>query len=204
MKRDGAIALTGGIACGKSEVAGFLARLGVPVLDTDMVGHRLLEPGQDVHERVVSEFGRGILRAEGGIDRRVLGAIVFADAAARARLNAIVHPSVYHEVDRWLAGVLTGSSRAVAMIPLLFETGAEKHFESVIVVASDEDHVLSRLQARGLTHEQARQRIAAQWPVGEKVARADAVIWNNGSLADLEKETLKIWSKLEPGKEEQP
>lgn len=192
-----AIALTGGIACGKSEVAGILKSGGIPVIDTDAVAHSLLQPGQPVFEKVKNVFGNKCESPEGGIDRKKLGAIVFSDPEARGQLNAIMHPVIYEKVRDWLAD--QAKPHAVAMIPLLYETGVAKDFEKVLVVASDEEHALRRMHARGWTDAEARARVAAQWPVAEKVRRADAVIYNNDDLEALKGETWKAWKKITEG-----
>jgi dephospho-CoA kinase len=197
----GAVALTGGIACGKSEVAGILRERGVPVLDTDAVGHQLLVPGHAAFEQVLSVFGHGILDDEGAIDRRKLGALVFADGEARDRLNAILHPAIYYETFAWLAEQLATHRHAVAMVPLLFETGADKRFEKVIAVAADEDIMMRRMRMRGWTDDEARARMKAQMSPREKVRRADVVIWNNEDLPSLKARALEAWVELTEGKE---
>jgi dephospho-CoA kinase len=202
MKRSGSVALTGGIACGKSEAASFLAAAGVPVLDTDAVGHELLSPDHWIFEKLVQTFGRGCLDAhEAGIDRKKLGAIVFRDAEARATLNAIMHPVIYRRVDEWLDEALDRQTHAVVMIPLLYETGAESRFETVLVVASNDAIVRSRLAARGLNAEEIELRLAAQLPLSEKVSRAHGVIWNNEDLETLKGNTMRVWRAAVLGKE---
>lgn len=197
----GGIALTGGIACGKSEVAGILRAMGVPVLDTDTVGHQLLVPGHAAFEQVLSVFGSGILDTEGSIDRRKLGALVFADDEARDRLNAILHPAIYHATFVWLEEQLNHHRHAVAMVPLLYETGAEKRFEQVMVVAADEAIMLRRMRMRGWTDDEARARMKAQMSLREKVRRADTVIWNNEDLPSLKARALEAWHHVTEGKE---
>ncbi|MGA1194838.1 MAG: dephospho-CoA kinase [Kiritimatiellia bacterium] len=197
----GAIALTGGIACGKSEVAGILREQGVPVLDTDAVGHKLLVPGYAAFEQVLSVFGQGILDEEGAIDRRKLGAMVFADGEARDRLNAILHPAIYHETFAWLDEQRATHRHVVAMVPLLYETGADKRFEKVIVVAADEDIMMRRMRMRGWTDDEALARMKAQMSLREKVRRADVVIWNNEDLPSLKARALEAWLEVTEGKE---
>ncbi len=196
-----AIALTGGIACGKSEVAGILREQGVPVLDTDAVGHKLLVPGHAAFEQVLSVYGRGILDEEGAIDRRKLGAMVFADGEARDRLNAILHPAIYHETFAWLDEQRATHRHVVAMVPLLYETGADKRFEKVIVVAADEDIMMRRMRMRGWTDDEALARMKAQMSLREKVRRADVVIWNNEDLPSLKARALEAWLEVTEGKE---
>ncbi|HMO50485.1 MAG TPA: dephospho-CoA kinase [Kiritimatiellia bacterium] len=199
MSRRWLIALTGGIACGKSEVAGMLAAEGVPVLDTDQVARRLLSPGHWVFENVVAAFGSEYLAEEGGIDRRRLGALVFSNAEARERLNAIMHPAVYEEVFRWAAQA--PASEAVVMIPLLYETKREKDFDRVWVVAADESLMLRRMAGRGWTEAEARARIAAQMSLQEKIKRADVVLWNNTDLSALRAATREAWNQFLAEKE---
>jgi dephospho-CoA kinase len=200
MKRIRVIGLTGGVGCGKSTVAQILIRLGVPVLDTDAVAHELLKPGSPVLERVISEFGE-MYRDGDGLDRRKLGQRVFADRDALRRLNALMHPEVFRQMHLWLEQTLTGHEQAVVMIPLLFETGAERWCDTVVTVAADEKLVLERLVGRGWTEAEARARMAAQLPLAEKVSRADVVIWNNEGLDALSQATMKFWNTMQCGKE---
>jgi len=194
-----AVALTGGIACGKSEVASILQAGGVPVIDSDLLARELLAPGHRIHERVIAAFGHAALGAEGGIDRKKLAALVFGDAGARETLNGIMHPEIYERIFEWL-GRQTAAA-AVAMIPLLYETGADATFDRVVVVAADQAQAMRRMLARGWSEQEARARMAAQWPVEEKVRRADAVIYNNHDLNHLKGETWKIWKQVTEGKE---
>ena len=200
MKRVRVIGLTGGVGCGKSTVAQIITRLGVPVLDTDAVAHELLLPGSPVLERVISEFGE-TYRNGNGLDRRKLGKRVFADRKALERLNALMHPDVFQRMHQWLEETLAAHEQAVVMIPLLFETGAERWCDAVITVAADEHVVLQRLADRGWTETEARARMAAQLPLAEKVRRADAVIWNNEGLDALSQAVMKIWNTMQCGKE---
>jgi len=193
MKRPGAIGLTGGIACGKSETAGVLRSEGIPVYDTDVAAHALLEPGHWVYEKVVQVFGRHYVRAEGGIDRRKLGELVFRDSGQREILNQIMHPVIFKAMLEWLDDQLTRVDHAVVMVPLLYETGAEKYVEKVLVIAADEERVIERLRNRGLTREEAMARINSQMPLAEKIRRADAVIWNNDDVSALRKTVVEIW-----------
>ena len=176
------IGLTGNIACGKSTVLQELARLGAAVLDADAVAHEVMRPGRPAHAAVVAAFGPGILAADGEIDRRALGAIVFSDAAALARLEAIVHPAVVAYTEEWLAGV----TAEVAVIDAikLFEAGMAGRCDEVWVVTCPPEERARRLQAyRGLSEEEAWARIRAQPPEEEKVARADVVIDNSGPVS---------------------
>lgn len=188
--------MTGGIACGKSTVADYWRQWGAEVLDADHVAHALIAPGGECVEAVAREFGAHVRAAKGGIDRTSLGAVVFKDSSARERLNQLLHPAVIRRMRAWAEDVRRDGRRGVAVIPLLFEAGMEKEWDAVVCVASDEKTMLERLAKRGLSPAEAKARIASQWPVREKMARADRVIENNGSLAELEKTCRAIWNDL--------
>ena len=187
------IGLTGGIAAGKSTVAELWRTRGATVIDSDVLAHRALDPGTATYRAVVAAFGPAIINADQTINRRQLGEIVFADAARREVLNSIVHPVVRAE---WRRGMAAATGTAVAVIPLLFEVGAETEFERVVVVGCSETTQLARLVAKGLTPAQAQARIRAQWPLPAKMDRGDFVIWNDGSLAVLEQQAAKIWTTI--------
>ncbi len=196
MKNGICVALTGGIACGKSTVAGFWQRWGAETMDADEVAHALIAPGGEAVEAVVRQFGEEVRAADGGVDRIRLGRIVFADAGARKRLDAMLHPSVIRRMRAWADGIRREGRRGVAVVPLLFEAGMEKEWDAVVCVASDEKTMLERLAGRGLSPEEARARVASQWAVGRKSRLADHVIENNGSLADLEIRCRAVWNDL--------
>jgi len=194
------VALTGGIACGKSAVANLWQGWGADVLDADAVVHELLAAGGAAVDAVAAGFGPDVRAADGGIDRARLGQIVFADADARRRLEAIVHPEVIRRMRAWAEGIRRGGRFGVAVVPLLFEAGLAAGFDAVVCVVSAESTILERLASRGLSPEEARARIASQWPVGDKASRADHVIENNGSLAELETKSRALWNLLmQPG-----
>ena len=191
------VALTGGIATGKSYVLEQFRRRGVPCLDADALAHGVTAPGTEATAAIAARFGAEILAADGAVDRAKLGPIVFADPSARRELEAIVHPGVYRAIA---AGVrafeLVGDDPfAIVDVPLLYETGAEKDFDRVIVTACLPETQLARLRERGLTEDAARQRLAAQWSTGEKASRADFVITTDGTFADTDRqvdETLQM------------
>jgi dephospho-CoA kinase len=175
------VALTGGIATGKSSVRRRFAHQGVPTIDADALAHAVIAPGTPGAARIVERFGPDVRSSDGSIDRRTLGAIVFADPAARRDLEDIVHPAVYEAITAWYAA-LPPLPFAVADIPLLYETGRESDFDVVVVAACEPEEQLRRVVERdGLTSDAARQRIAAQLPIAEKVRRADHVIRTDGS-----------------------
>src|SRR5476649_2071717 len=160
------IALTGGIATGKSYVLDQFRRRGVPCLDADVLAHGVTASQTEATFAIAARFGSEILAADGSVDRRKLGPIVFADPSARRELEAIVHPAVHRAITAGLrAFELMGDGPfAIVDIPLLFETGGEKDFAKVIVTACAPEKQLARLLERGLTEEAARRRLAAQWP----------------------------------------
>jgi dephospho-CoA kinase len=195
------IALTGGIATGKSAVLeGFRVR-GVPCLDADLLAHGTMEPGTTVTAAIVARFGAGVLAPDGRVDRRVLGPLVFADAEARRDLEAIVHPAVYRAIAAGLEAFerLGGSPYAVVDIPLLFETGRAGDFDAVVVTSCPPHVQLERLVARGLTVIEARQRIDAQLPTEAKTSRADYVIDTSGSFEETSRQIEDIDKALKTG-----
>jgi dephospho-CoA kinase len=175
--------LTGGLGMGKSTAAGILRATGLPVVDTDDLARQLVEPGEPALAEIEVEFGKTVIASDGRLRRAELAAIVFADAVARKKLEGILHPRIR---EGWLAQIKiwrTENHRvAFVVIPLLFETQAESHFEKTICVACSATNQFKRLLKRGWTPEQIRQRIAAQMPVDQKIARADFVVWTDGNL----------------------
>ena len=179
------VALTGGIATGKSTVLRALAARGIPTIDADELARLAVAPGTPGLRAVADRFGARVINADGTLDRRALGDIVFGDPAARADLEAIVHPAVYASIEGWFASQPSGTRAAIADIPLLFETGHEDDFDRVLVIACPPEEQLRRVIARdGISEQDARARIAAQWPIEEKVRRADAVVWTSGTRAE--------------------
>lgn len=177
-------------------MADFWRQWGAEVMDADPVAHALIAPGGECAEAVAREFGVRVRAVQGGIDRTALGAVVFADPAARERLNRLLHPAVIRRMRAWADGIRREGRIGVAVVPLLFEAGMEKEWDAVVCVAADEKTMLERLAARGLSPAEAKARIASQWPVREKRTRADRVIENNGSLAELENACRAVWNDL--------
>lgn len=193
------IAVTGGIACGKSLVGRCLRDAGFAVWEADDVAHALMEPGQAVHDALVAEFGKGILSTGGTIDRDRLGGIVFRDPAARARVNAIVHPAAKDELARWMrdtAGSEAAPRGMAAVVPLLYEAGWAGGWDAVICVFSRRQTQVERLVANGKREEDACRRIAAQEPVAGKAARADYVIVNEGTQDSVREQTARILRRM--------
>jgi dephospho-CoA kinase len=182
------VALTGGIATGKSYVRRRLDAAGLPTIDADQLAREVVEPGTPGLEAVRSRFGDRVLAADGSLDRPAMAAVIFADADARHALEAIVHPAVRERMAAWLAAREgDGAAVAVADIPLLYETGRDQAFDAVIVAACDPALQLQRLMTRdGLSEVEARRRIAAQLPIDEKVARATYVVRTDGAFTDTD------------------
>lgn len=194
------VALTGGIATGKSYVLEQIRRRGIPCLDADELVHGVEAAGTEATTAIVARFGRDVLTSDGSVDRTKLGPMVFADQAARRELEAIVHPAVYRAITAGLrAFELIGTyPMAVVDVPLLYETGADDKFERVIVTTCAPDLQIARLMARGLTEPAARQRVAAQWPAERKNARADFVIRTDGTFAETDAQLDAILTSLNP------
>lgn len=191
-------ALTGGIATGKSYTLSRFATLaGVSVVDADQLAREAVAPGSPGLQAVVQRFGPEILRPDATLDRAALGRLVFADPAARADLEAIVHPEVYRRINHWSASLPASTRVAIADIPLLYETGHRYDFERVIVCACSPAEQVRRIMARdGLSDAEARARLAAQWPIEEKVARADYVIRTDGSHAETDRQVRTVFEAL--------
>jgi len=210
------IGLTGNIGCGKSTVLAMLRERGAHVIDADRVTHELQQPGEEVYAQIVAAFGEGILSAPGGpIDRRKLGAIVFADPAALRRLEQIVHPAVHARIQAWLGqvagqrdtrhetrdtrhdAVLQSPTVAVIDAIKLLEAGWRLLCDAIWVVTCPPEQQLARLVAtRGMSAEEARARIAAQPPQADKVAQADVVIDNGGTLEETRRQVDAAWQAI--------
>lgn len=192
------VALTGGIATGKSHVLAVFTALGVPTIDADILAREAVAPGTTGFEAVKARFGPSILDPTGALDRRKLGDIVFADAQARRDLEAIIHPAVVAAIDRWFTG-LEGAAAgfAIADIPLLFETGREHQYDIIVVTACELQTQIRRLIARDrVTDTEARQRISAQLPIEEKARRADYVIRTDGMVAETNAQVHAVYQRL--------
>ncbi len=192
------VGLTGGICSGKSTVAAMFERLGAVVIDADRVAHELQVPGQPLFEAIVSAFGRQIVGEDGRIDRRRLGAIVFSDPKARARLEEILHPAIVEECERRIQQA-RASGAAVCLVDaaLLIESGRHARFDRMVLVEASEAVQLERLMARmGLSREEAMQRIRSQVPLEEKRRHAKFVIGNEGSLEETERQVGAVWKQL--------
>lgn len=192
------VGLTGNIAAGKSTVAEVWRSMGATVVDADELARRAVEPGTPAHDAIAREWGTWVLEEGGALDRAALRQIVFADPEARARLEGIVHPAVAALRDEaYRQAQARGETVVVADIPLLFEVGMVDDFDVVVLVDAPEEVRLARIVAdRGLDEDEARRMVAAQMPAELKRARADVVIENLGSLAELERRAREVWDDL--------
>lgn len=167
---------------GKSTAATLLAEKGIPVVDTDVLARDVVAPGQPAVSEIRDAFGPEVLSSDGTLRREALASIVFADNAKRRQLEGILHPRIR---EGWLAflGQCQKEDRpaAVVVIPLLFETGAEREFDRVVCTACAPGTQMKRLSARGWTEEQSRQRLASQWPTQKKIDHSHSIIWTEVS-----------------------
>ena len=189
--------LTGGIGMGKSTAAGFLCGKGLRVIDTDQIARDLVQPGQPALGEIQDAFGNDVLTPGGELRRDELARIVFSSHAARKKLESILHPPIR---ECWLAQIEVwrgeGVPIAFVVIPLLFETQAETHFEKIVCAACSAAAQRERLTARGGPPEQIRQRIAAQMPIDQKIARSHYVIWTEGSIEIHRRQVDQVLARI--------
>jgi dephospho-CoA kinase len=195
MKR---IALTGGMGTGKSHVRAVFAALGVPTIDADTLARDVVAHGTPGFDAVVAKFGRGILNADGDLDRRALAAQVFADSGKRHDLEAILHPAIKGAIDQWFASLNPDAQRfAIADIPLLYEVGLDKEYDEVIVTACSPETQKKRIMARdNLDAAEVQGRLDAQLPIEEKVKRATYVVDTSGTLVQTNAQVHALYKKL--------
>jgi dephospho-CoA kinase len=197
------IALTGGIASGKSTISRRLADLGAVIVDADLLSRDAVEPGSPGLKAVVERFGAGVLTADGALDRPALGAIVFSDESARSDLNAIVHPQVRRLAAARLAEIARDAPDSIAIydVPLLAETGVDHSFDLVVVADADAPTRIDRLvRLRGLDRAEAERRVAAQATDEERRALADVLIDTTGTLDDTYGQVDALWDDLRSGR----
>ncbi|MGY3128978.1 dephospho-CoA kinase [Agrococcus sp. UYP33] len=197
------VALTGGIASGKSTISARLAERGAVVIDADAVVRELQQPGMPVLRAIADEFGDHLLLPDGALDRAALGAVVFADDRARRRLNAIVHPAVSAESGRRFAAALAADPGAVVVydVPLLVEARPDDPWDLVVVAHAPEDVRVRRLvELRGMTEQDARARVASQASDERRLAIADVVIETDGELSTTLAQADALWERLSSGR----
>ena len=191
------IALTGGIATGKTYVANRLREAGVPIVDADALSREVVAPGSNVLTAIRKRFGPDAVRRDGTMDRVRVGQIVFKDKRARLDLEAIIHPAVVKAVNEFFVTLPKRTPFAVADIPLVYETGRDKEFDAIVVVACPREMQLQRLMERNkLSKEDAERRLAAQLPIDKKVAKATYVIKNEGTFEELDAQVDALIEKL--------
>jgi len=195
------IGLTGSIASGKSTVADMLKKKGYPVVDADEIARLVVEPGSEVMQEIESQFGRSVIHSDGKLNRERMGELVFGNEEARKKLNGIIHPAIRKEMHRqkdvWLE---KGASTVILDIPLLFESKLQSHVDKILVVSVTPEIQKARLMERNsLSEKEAEARIRSQLPIAQKEQGADAVVHNNGSMEETEKQldvVLNSWNAI--------
>jgi dephospho-CoA kinase len=193
------VGLTGGIACGKSTVAKMFVNRGAHLIDFDRLTHEAQEPGKPGWQKIVDYFGREILKPDKKIDRVKLGNIVFADKKKLTKLGKIVHPLIYQEWEARLEKIEKKEKHAIVLsdVPLLFEGKMQHFFDlTMVVLVSQEDQINRLMKRNGWSREEAQRRLNSQMPVSEKIALADIVIDNKGTVADTERKVNEVWQEL--------
>ncbi|MGH2360719.1 MAG: dephospho-CoA kinase [bacterium] len=195
------IGLTGGIATGVSTVAQMFRELGAIIIEADKIARDVVEPGTQTYRRIVETFGPEVLSADGTIDRKRLGQIVFADDAARRRLNRITHSAIRRRIEEEVERLRGSNPDAIVLIdvPLLLDTTGPDTFDmdGVIVVTAAKDAQIERLMRRDtLPEEDAQRRVAAQRPVDEKAEEADWIVRNTGSLEETRRQVASLWRQI--------
>lgn len=193
------VGITGGIGTGKSAVADMFKRLGAVVIDADRISHRLIYPGRPAWKKIISTFGKTVLRKNYFIDRKILAQKVFSDSRKLKKLGGIIHPLVYKAIREKIARIKRSCPSAVVIFdaPLLLESGGQKHTDKLVVVDVPRGVQLKRVCEKfGIGKSDALRRIKAQMPLKEKIKIADFVIDNGGSLISTDKQVRAIWKKL--------
>ncbi len=190
------VGLTGGFATGKTTVARMFKKLGAHVLDCDRIAHQAFIKGTPTYFEIVRQMSPAVCNRRGAVDRRKLGEVVFRDTRQRRKLERIVHPFVFAEIDKHIQKIKKGIP--VLEVPLLFETGFDKKVDQVIVVRASRARQLERIRKKfHLGKQEAEKRIRAQWPLSRKEARADFVIDNTGTQAQTREQVKRLWKRLE-------
>lgn len=200
------VALTGGIATGKSYCLARFAQAGAPTMDADVLARQAVATGTAGFDAIRSRFGAAVLTPEGSLDREALGRLVFSDLASRRALEAIVHPTVFAAIQRWFEHLSRTGQHPVAIadIPLLYETGHDADFDVVVVASCPPEQQIDRLVVRsGLTRDDAARRLASQLPIEDKARRADFVIDTSGTFEETDAQVAQVWSELN-GRASQP
>lgn len=193
------VGLTGGIATGKSLVDAALRELGAVIIDADVLAREVVEPGEPALAEIVAEFGPGVVGPDGRLDRKALGAIVFADPERRRRLEAITHPRIRERFLQQLDALTTQRFRGLVFFdaPVMIESGNYRNMDRLVVVVTDEGTQIERLMARdGIGREETLRKIRSQMPLAEKAKLADYVIDNSGERAVTETRAREVYAAL--------
>ena len=190
------VGLTGGIASGKSTVSAMLAERGAEIIDADHIARQVVMPGMPAWRKIREHFGPGVLFPDGAIDRQALADIVFGDAAKLALLNEITHPEIFKRIAEKLEAARDRDAIVVLDAALLIETGLAQRVDVLVVTHSPREVQIERLAGKGMSPEHAKARIDAQLPAEQRLAQADIVIENDGSLEELGKRVDELWEEL--------
>jgi len=191
------IAITGGIGMGKSAVEKWLTGHSLPVIDTDNLARQVVELGRIGLVQLVAHFGKQVLNHDGTLDRSNLAEIIFHNSSEKRVLESILHPLILEECDQWIRKQeLLGKNYCFVSIPLLFEISIQKRFDRIICIATTPAIQRERLLKRGMSEDQITLRIASQLPISEKIKLSDYIIFNNGTLEDLEIQLVKLLENI--------
>lgn len=194
------LAVTGGIATGKTTVAGMLQEFGAPLVDLDILARRVVEPGRQAWKQIVATFGKGVLNEDGTVNRKRLSSIVFNDAAKRKVLEGFTHPGIFQELSREVEGIAKEDPKAIiqVVIPLLIEAGSQDQFHKILVVYAPREIQIERLMKReGIKRPDAERILEAQIPIDEKLKYADFVVRNDRTLDETRSQVEVLWRELQ-------
>jgi dephospho-CoA kinase len=193
------VGLTGGMCCGKTTVSSMFSELGCLIIDADLISRKLVEPGEPAYKRIIKFFGKEILNKDKSLDRKALGAIIFADRAKRKVLNSILHPSIIKEEERLIREAKERGKHRIAIVSaaLMIEAGHFERFEKIVVVHCNRELQIERIMKREkVTRREAIQRIASQLSTREKKKYADYVINTSGPFTQTRKQVVQVYDKL--------
>jgi dephospho-CoA kinase len=193
------VGVTGGIASGKTVVAKMLEALGAPLIDFDVLARQVVEPGKPAFTQIVDYFGKEVLQEDGALDRKKLSRIVFRDTERRNQLEGFTHQPIYEEFLKRMSDITEQDAEAIiqAVVPLLIEKNLQSMFDKVLVVYVPEEQQIERLVKRdGISRKEAAHMLKAQLPIDEKLAYADFVVNNEGSMEETKKQVEEVWREL--------
>lgn len=193
------VGVTGGIASGKTVVAKMLEALGAPLIDFDVLARQVVEPGKPAFTQIVDYFGKEVLQEDGALDRKKLSRIVFRDTERRNQLEGFTHQPIYEEFLKRMSDITEQDAEAIiqAVVPLLIEKNLQSMFDKVLVVYVPEEQQIERLVKRdGISRKEAAHMLKAQLPIDEKLAYADFVVNNEGSMEETKRQVEEVWREL--------